>query len=85
MTIENSTNDKAVGPMEMLSVFDNIVKISMPRDSLLTQQLVIPSNSFVTHITGDNSCWHHWILDQKIQLVGIDGGDDGGWLNYQPQ
>lgn len=35
MTIENTTNDKAVGPMAMLSVFDNMVKISMPRDSLL--------------------------------------------------
>lgn len=62
MTIENSTNDKAVGPMAMLSVFDNIVKISMPRDSLLTQQLVIPSNSFVTHITGDNS----WLVTSSV-------------------
>lgn len=27
MTIENSTNDKAVGPMAMLSVFDNMVEV----------------------------------------------------------
>lgn len=62
MTIENSTNDKAVGPMAMLSVFDNMVEISMLRDSLLiltdtpSNFLAILSNSFVIHITGDDSC-----------------------------
>lgn len=68
MTIENSTNDKAVGPMAMLSVFDNMVEISMLRDSLLiltdtpSNFLAILSNSFVIHITGDDS----WLVTSSV-------------------